>query len=135
MKVRLPIPKCLRRSRRSWTSGITSTRLARSSNARVQRRRRFANLRIKGLLACIGGKAVPPCHDRETSEGAGGGRRLFLAQLSNLLAGDISIVHGVTGSSRTFMGEEGAPQPQRLVRLRSSFAVCCEYTRGEARWK
>jgi 3-oxoacyl-[acyl-carrier-protein] synthase II len=29
-----------------------------------------------------------------------------LAQLSNLLAGNISIVHGVTGSSRTFMGEE-----------------------------
>jgi 3-oxoacyl-[acyl-carrier-protein] synthase II len=33
---------------------------------------------------------------------------LFLAQLSNLLAGNISIVHGVTGSSRTFMGEEGS---------------------------
>jgi 3-oxoacyl-[acyl-carrier-protein] synthase II len=33
---------------------------------------------------------------------------LFLAQLSNLLAGNISIVHVVTGSSRTFMGEEGA---------------------------
>src|ERR1019366_2008098 len=34
--------------------------------------------------------------------------KLFLAQLSNLLAGNISIVHGVTGSSRTFMGEESA---------------------------
>lgn len=33
---------------------------------------------------------------------------LFLAQLSNLLAGNISIVHGVVGSSRTFMGEEMA---------------------------
>lgn len=33
---------------------------------------------------------------------------LFLAQLSNLLAGNISIVHGVVGSSRTFMGEEEA---------------------------
>ncbi len=33
---------------------------------------------------------------------------LFLAQLSNLLAGNISIVHKVTGSSRTFMGEEMA---------------------------
>jgi 3-oxoacyl-[acyl-carrier-protein] synthase II len=33
---------------------------------------------------------------------------LFLAQLSNLLAGNISIVHKVTGSSRTFMGEESA---------------------------
>jgi 3-oxoacyl-[acyl-carrier-protein] synthase II len=33
---------------------------------------------------------------------------LFLAQLSNLMAGNISIVHGVTGSSRTFMGEESA---------------------------
>ncbi len=33
---------------------------------------------------------------------------LFLAQLSNLLAGNISIVHKVTGSSRTFMGEEGS---------------------------
>jgi 3-oxoacyl-[acyl-carrier-protein] synthase II len=33
---------------------------------------------------------------------------LFLAQLSNLLAGNISIVHGLSGSSRTFMGEETA---------------------------
>jgi 3-oxoacyl-[acyl-carrier-protein] synthase II len=33
---------------------------------------------------------------------------LFLAQLSNLLAGNISIVHGVAGSSRTFMGEEAS---------------------------
>jgi len=33
---------------------------------------------------------------------------LFLAQLSNLLAGNIAIVHGITGASRTFMGEEQA---------------------------
>src|SRR5258705_465900 len=33
---------------------------------------------------------------------------LFLAQLSNLLAGNIAIVHGVTGSSRPLMGEEAA---------------------------
>ncbi|WP_306224207.1 beta-ketoacyl-ACP synthase [Bosea beijingensis] len=33
---------------------------------------------------------------------------LFLAQLSNLLAGNIAIVHGITGPSRTFMGEEQA---------------------------
>lgn len=33
---------------------------------------------------------------------------LFLAQLPNLFAGNISIVHGVSGSSRTFMGEEMA---------------------------
>ena len=33
---------------------------------------------------------------------------LFLAQLPNLLAGNISITYGVTGSSRTFMGEEAA---------------------------
>ncbi|MEZ5870520.1 MAG: beta-ketoacyl-ACP synthase [Nitratireductor sp.] len=33
---------------------------------------------------------------------------LFLAQLSNLMAGNISIVHKVTGSSRTYMGEETA---------------------------
>ena len=40
---------------------------------------------------------------------AGGLRpTLFLAQLSNLLAGNISIVHGVTGASRTVMGEEQA---------------------------
>ena len=31
---------------------------------------------------------------------------LFLSQLPNLVAGNISIVHKVTGSSRTFMGEE-----------------------------
>ncbi|MGX9963795.1 beta-ketoacyl-ACP synthase [Roseomonas sp. F4] len=40
---------------------------------------------------------------------AGGLRpTLFLAQLSNLLAGNVSIVHGVTGASRTLMGEEQA---------------------------
>src|SRR6266699_999444 len=33
---------------------------------------------------------------------------LFRAQLSNLLAGNIAIVHGVSGTSRTFMGEEAA---------------------------
>lgn len=33
---------------------------------------------------------------------------LFLAQLSNMLAGNIAIVHGVTGASRTFMGEEAS---------------------------
>ncbi len=33
---------------------------------------------------------------------------LFLAQLPNLFAGNVSIVHGVSGSSRTFMGEESA---------------------------
>jgi 3-oxoacyl-[acyl-carrier-protein] synthase II len=44
---------------------------------------------------------------------------LFLAQLSNLLAGNISIVHGVTGSSRTFMGEEAASvDAVRIARAR-----------------
>ena len=46
---------------------------------------------------------------------------LFLAQLSNLLAGNISIVHGVTGSSRTFMGEEqAAADAVRIAALRLS---------------
>ncbi len=43
---------------------------------------------------------------------------LFLAQLSNLLAGNISIVHGVVGSSRTFMGEEVERRRCRAHRLR-----------------
>src|SRR5436305_1284726 len=44
---------------------------------------------------------------------------LFLAQLSNLLAGNIAIVHGVTGSSRPFMGEEAAGvDAARLARAR-----------------
>src|SRR3974377_191363 len=42
---------------------------------------------------------------------------LFLAQLSNLLAGNISIVHGGTGSSRTFMGEESAGIDARQIAL------------------
>jgi len=33
---------------------------------------------------------------------------LFLAQLPNMLAGNISLVHGVVGSSRTFLGSESA---------------------------
>ncbi len=43
---------------------------------------------------------------------------LFLAQLANLLAGNISIVHKVTGSSRTFMGEEMAGVSAVEVALR-----------------
>lgn len=46
---------------------------------------------------------------------------LFLAQLSNLVAGNISIVHGVTGSSRTLMGEEvAAADALRIARARIS---------------
>ena len=44
---------------------------------------------------------------------------LFLAQLSNLLAGNISIVHGVIGSSRTFMGEEAGGRGRGAHRLRA----------------
>jgi 3-oxoacyl-[acyl-carrier-protein] synthase II len=53
---------------------------------------------------------APQNHDRFLNERLMNDLRptLFLAQLSNLLAGNISIVHGVTGSSRTFMGEESA---------------------------
>src|SRR6266849_1153432 len=55
-------------------------------------------------------EARPGEHDRFLNERLMSDLRptLFLAQLSNLLAGNISIVHGVTGSSRTFMGEESA---------------------------
>src|SRR6202046_5538722 len=43
---------------------------------------------------------------------------LFLAQLSNLLAGNIAIVHGVSGTSRTFMGEEVAGADAARIGLR-----------------
>ncbi len=43
---------------------------------------------------------------------------LFLSQLSNMLAGNISIVHGVTGSSRTFLGEEAGIEAVRTARAR-----------------
>ncbi len=43
---------------------------------------------------------------------------LFLAQLPNLFAGNISIIHGVSGSSRTFMGEEAAGVDALRVALR-----------------
>ncbi len=43
---------------------------------------------------------------------------LFLSQLSNMLAGSISIVHGVTGSSRTFLGEEASIEALRMARAR-----------------
>src|ERR1700760_1620201 len=42
---------------------------------------------------------------------------LFLAQLSNLLAGNIAIVHGVCGTSRTFMGEETASMDAARIAL------------------
>ena len=43
---------------------------------------------------------------------------LFLAQLSNMLAGNISIVHGVTRSSRTLLGEEAGIEALRIARAR-----------------
>ncbi|MDZ7824443.1 MAG: hypothetical protein U5K75_10695 [Ahrensia sp.] len=46
---------------------------------------------------------------------------LFLSQLSNLLAGNISIVHKVTGSSRTFLGEEGCREYQRSRQQQRAF--------------
>jgi 3-oxoacyl-[acyl-carrier-protein] synthase II len=45
---------------------------------------------------------------------------LFLAQLPNLFAGNISIIYGVSGSSRTFMGEEQAG----LDAVRIAFRRC-----------
>jgi 3-oxoacyl-[acyl-carrier-protein] synthase II len=61
-----------------------------------------------GILSGLG--TLSGEHDRFLNERLMSDLRptLFLAQLSNLLAGNISIVHGVTGSSRTFMGEEAA---------------------------
>ncbi|KQT86174.1 beta-ketoacyl-ACP synthase [Aurantimonas sp. Leaf443] len=53
---------------------------------------------------------------------------LFLAQLSNLLAGNISIVHKVTGSSRTFMGEEASgisAVSSALARISSGQSEIC----------
>jgi 3-oxoacyl-[acyl-carrier-protein] synthase II len=43
---------------------------------------------------------------------------LFLSQLSNMLAGNISIVHGVTGSSRTFLGEAAGIEAVRTAQAR-----------------
>ncbi len=70
------------------------------------------------MIVCAGGGERDPAVDAavlgspesELNTQLMGGLRptLFLAQLSNLLAGNISIVHGVVGSSRTFMGEEAS---------------------------
>jgi 3-oxoacyl-[acyl-carrier-protein] synthase II len=75
-----------------------------------------------GLIVAAGGGERDPEVDATILEGLAGAKNpgafinerlmndlrptLFLAQLSNLLAGNISIVHKVIGSSRTFMGEE-----------------------------
>ena len=61
-------------------------------------------------VAILTGCSKAPNPDAYLNEHLQGDLRptLFLAQLSNLLAGNISIVHGVTGSSRTFMGEESS---------------------------
>ena len=66
------------------------------------------DLAVDGAILSERGKAASP--DAFLNERLMNDLRptLFLAQLSNLLAGNISIVHGVTGSSRTFMGEEPA---------------------------
>ena len=58
------------------------------------------------LQAYIQGNASPPFLNERLMNDLR--PTLFLAQLSNLLAGNIAIVHGVSGTSRTFMGEEAA---------------------------
>jgi 3-oxoacyl-[acyl-carrier-protein] synthase II len=66
------------------------------------------DLAVNGAILTARGVGDPDAG--ALNEGLMNGLRptLFLAQLSNLLAGNISIVHGVSGSSRTFMGEEAA---------------------------
>jgi 3-oxoacyl-[acyl-carrier-protein] synthase II len=85
------------------------------------------------MRACC--RRWPPCRPRKRqvrlNEMLAGGLRptLFLAQLSNLLAGNISIVHGVTGASRSLMGEEQAGADavrvaaQRLAEGRGNIAL------------
>ena len=51
---------------------------------------------------------------------------LGLTQLTNLLAGNISIVHGVTGSSRTLMGEEIAGVDAARIALARIAAGECD---------
>lgn len=59
------------------------------------------------VLAALETSSTPePVLNRELA--AGLRPTLYLGQLSNLLAGNISIVHKATGSSRTFKGEEMA---------------------------
>src|SRR3979490_628221 len=55
---------------------------------------------------------------------------LFLAQLSNLLAGNIAIVHGGCGTSRPFMGEEAGSIAPGGVRACLRGRVCCHRVQG-----
>jgi 3-oxoacyl-[acyl-carrier-protein] synthase II len=59
------------------------------------------------ILASIGA-ADEPGANLNCELAAGLRPTLYLGQLSNLLAGNISIIHKATGSSRTFKGEEMA---------------------------
>lgn len=59
------------------------------------------------LLAALDDSEAPE-HTLNRELAAGLRPTLYLGQLSNLLAGNISIVHKATGSSRTFKGEEMA---------------------------
>lgn len=74
----------------------------------------------EAVLAALAG--LPPAEAAvKLNEMLASGLRptLFLAQLANLLAGNISIVHGVTGASRTLMGEEQAgPDALRVAAAR-----------------
>jgi 3-oxoacyl-[acyl-carrier-protein] synthase II len=59
------------------------------------------------ILTDIGGQPNPQAFINERLMN-GLRPTLFLAQLPNLVAGNVSIVHGIVGSSRTFLGEESA---------------------------
>jgi len=74
----------------------------------------------EAVLAELGAMPAEAAALRLNEMLAGGLRpTLFLAQLANLLAGNISIVHGVTGASRTLMGEEVAgAEALRVASLR-----------------
>jgi 3-oxoacyl-[acyl-carrier-protein] synthase II len=74
----------------------------------------------EAVLTELGARPAEAAAVRLNEVLAGGLRpTLFLAQLANLLAGNISIVHGVTGASRTLMGEEVAgAEALRVATLR-----------------
>ncbi len=56
------------------------------------------------VLETLGTNSIPGALNEALSKGLR--PTLYLGELSNLLAGNIQIVHNVTGSSRTFKGEE-----------------------------
>ena len=127
-------------ARRCLCGGVGAHRSRHRRQCRIARSYRHDRLRLGGERDIAVDTAILTGMRKAQHPGAFLNERLmsdlrptlFLAQLPNMLAGNISLVHGVVGASRTFLGEEAAG---RRCSTHCASAHCHGTKRGGACWR